>query len=121
MAEINCTDVVETDPDALWEQFKSAPAAASDQLIALTSKALFGTEARRTIRAPLLMLTKTARELVDLVERDPEMVAVFREVMECAQERAAVLRAAAEMLDMAGSRLRIALCAAPEDAGAGDA
>jgi hypothetical protein len=121
MAECNCTDVAEVDPDALWEQFKAAPAAVSDELIEQTSKALFGTEARLAIRAPLLMLTKTGQQLVDHVERDPEMVAVFRELMECAQERAKVLRAAAEMLDTAGFRLRIALCAAPEDAGAADA
>ncbi|MCQ9373276.1 hypothetical protein NMQ14_03325 [Methyloversatilis sp. XJ19-13] len=121
MAEINCTDVVEADPDALWEQFKSTRASASYGLVELTSKALFGAEARRAIREPLLMLTKTEQELADLLERDPEMVAVFREMMGGAQKRATALRAAAEMLDMAGARLRVALCAAPEDAGTADA
>jgi hypothetical protein len=121
MAESNCTDVVEGDPDALWEQFKSTRVSASHGLVELTSKALFGTEARRDIRAPLLMLTKTEQELIDLVERDPEMVAVFREIMGGAQKRAAALRAAAAMLDISGARLRTALCAAPEDAGAADA
>lgn len=121
MAANDCTDVAEAETLAIWEQFKASPAAFSDELVEQTSKALFGMDARLSVRAPLLLMTKTGQELIDHVEGDPEMAAMFRQLAESAEHSANVLREAAGLLDTARFRIAIALCAAPEDKGGADA
>ena len=104
--------------DALWSQFETSPALLSDDEFSEIDKMMFATEGRRTVRAGLLILTQSGRELLDKMRDAPEMVAAYSELAECAKDRATRLRGVAAALETASTRLRIALCDAPPTASA---
>ena len=103
----------DTELDALWQQFETSPALLTDDELSEIDEMMFATEGRRTVRAGLLMLTQSGRELLDKMRGDPEMVEVYSELAECAKDRATRLRGVADALDTASARLALALCDAP--------
>jgi len=103
--------------DVLWKQFEDCPPVLTPEELEETSRMLFATEGVRTVKAGLVMLTKSGRELLDILHGDAEMVGVFEELAECVKDRAERLRFVAEILDTAQTRLALALC----DAGTGGA
>lgn len=96
--------------DALWKQFEECQPVLTSEELEETSRMLFATKGVRTVRAGLVMLTKSGRELLDVMHGDPEMVGVFEELAECVKDRAERLRGVADALDTAGTRLSVALC-----------
>ena len=101
---------------SLWQQFETCPALMTETELSEIDRMLFATEGRRTVRAGLLMLTQSGRELLDMMHGDPEMVSVYAELAECAKDRATRLRGIADALDTASTRLAMALCDAPQAA-----
>lgn len=96
--------------DTLWKQFEECQPVLTSEELEETSRMLFATEGIRTVRAGLVMLTKSGRELLEVVHGDPEMVSVFEELVECVKDRAQRLRGVADALETAQTRLTLALC-----------
>lgn len=100
--------------DALWAQFEACEPVMTVEQVDEASMVMFGADAVRTVRAGLFMLTRSGRELMQTMHSDSEMVSVYSELAECVSDRAKRLRDAAEALDTAGTRLRLALCDAAD-------
>lgn len=115
MAEINSTAVSEGELDALWAAFLDAPALLSADKIDKVSRDLFGKDTVRTVRATLLMLTKSGAELLEVMHSDEQMPNVFRELIACGKDHAKHLREVAEVIEAATGRLNLALCDAPSE------
>lgn len=96
--------------DALWKQFEKCQPVLTSEELEETSRMLFATDGVRTVRAGLVMLTKSGRELLDVMHGDPEMVGVFEELAVCVKDRAQLLRGVADALETAETRLTLALC-----------
>ena len=104
--------------DALWKQFEECPPLLTPEEMEETSRMLFAADGVRTVRAGLVMLTKSGRELLDVLHGDPEMAGAFGELAECIKDRADRLRGVAEALETAEMRLQLVLCDAGTDGGA---
>lgn len=99
--------------DALWKQFEECQPMMTIEELEETSRMLFGAGGRRTVRAGLLMLTKSGRDLLKMMRNDSDMVSAFKDLAECAKDRAERMRGVAEALETAALRLGCALCDVP--------
>ena len=93
-----------TDTDALWTAFLASPAQMTMHEMEEVSRMPFAVEGRRTVRAGLVILTKSGKELLNVMHGDAGMVEFFAELAECAKDRAARLHGVAEALDGAAIR-----------------
>jgi hypothetical protein len=99
--------------DALWQQFQHSAPVLTMPEVERASDVLLGTEGARAVRAGLAILTKSGAELLELVHRDADAPKVLAELSAVLDERVGILRAAADTLNTAHTRIALALCDVP--------
>ena len=108
--------VTSAELDSMGEEFEALPALMTATDLSEIDRMLDSAEGRITLRAGLLMLTQSGRELLDLMRGAPELVSAYAELAECAKGQARGLRGIADALDTASTRLALALCDSPQPA-----
>lgn len=116
MPDDNATDGPTTEElETLWRQFEESEPVLTIEQVELVDKNMSDLGSRRTRRGGLAILTKSGAELLQMVhDGDESTIDAFRELRECLHDHVENVRAIAEALHTAATRLGMALC----DAGA---